>query len=69
VHYYLYFGLRGEKYIYLKSNTSGEGNGNPLQYSWPEKSHGQRAWWVTVHRVAKNQIQLSDRAQSQVYNF
>ena len=23
--------------------SSGEGNGNPLQYSWPGKCHGQRS--------------------------
>ena len=23
--------------------SPGEGNGNPLQYSWPGKSHGQRS--------------------------
>ena len=26
-----------------RSGRSGEGNGNPLQYSWPGKSHGQRS--------------------------
>ena len=35
--------------------TPGEGNVNPLQYSCLGKSHGQRAWWVTVHGVVKNQ--------------
>ena len=36
----------------------GEGNGNPLQYSCLEKSHGQRSLWVTVHGVAKSQTRL-----------
>ena len=53
MHYYLYFGLRGEKYIYLKSNTSGEGNGNPLQYSCLESPMEGGAWLATVHGVAK----------------
>ena len=34
----------------------GEGNGNPLQYSWLENSMGR----VTVHGVAKSQTQLSN---------
>ena len=28
--------------------SSGEENGNPLQYSCPGKSHGKRSWWATV---------------------
>ena len=27
----------------------GEGNGNPLQYSWLENSMHRGAWWATVH--------------------
>ena len=30
----------------------GEGNGNPLQYSCPEKAIDRGAWWATVHGVA-----------------
>ena len=40
--------------------STGEGNGNPLQYSWPENSMDRRAWRTTVHGVAKSQTQLSD---------
>ena len=39
----------------------------PLRRKWqptpvflPGESRGQRSWWTTVHRVAKNQTQLSD---------
>ena len=35
--------------------STGEGNGNPLQYSCLEKSMDRGAWWVTVHGVAKGQ--------------
>ena len=35
--------------------SPGEGNGYPLQYSCLENPMGRRAWWVTVHGVAKNQ--------------
>ena len=34
---------------------SGEGNGNPLQYSCLENSMDRGAWWATVHEVAKSQ--------------
>ena len=30
------------------------GNGNPLQYSCLESSLGRKAWWATVHGVAKS---------------
>ena len=31
----------------------GEGNGNPLQYSYLENPVGRGDWQATVHRVAK----------------
>ena len=40
--------------------SSGEGNGNPLQYSRLENPTDQGAWWATVHGVAKSGAQLSD---------
>ena len=33
--------------------SSGEGNGNPLQYSHLGNPTDRGAWWATVHRVAK----------------
>ena len=36
----------------------GGGHGNPLQYSCRENPIDRGAWWATVHRVAKSQIQL-----------
>ena len=35
--------------------SPGEGNGNPLQYSFLENSMARGAWWATVHGVAKSQ--------------
>ena len=35
--------------------TSGEGNGNPLQYSCLENPVDRGAWWAAVHRVAQSQ--------------
>ena len=38
----------------------GEGNGNPLQYSYLENSMNGEASWATVHGVAKSRTRLSD---------
>ena len=40
--------------------SSGEGNGNPLQYSCLENPMDRGAWWATVHGVAKSQTLLGD---------
>ena len=39
--------------------SSGEGNGNSLQYSCLENSMDREAWWATVHGVAKSQTWLN----------
>ena len=39
---------------------SGEGNGNPLQYSCLENSMDGGTWWAAVHGVAKSWTRLSD---------
>ena len=45
----------GDSSSILGSGRSpGERNGNPLQYSCLEKPMDGRAWWATVHRVAKS---------------
>jgi len=38
--------------------SSGEGNGNPLQYSCLENPMDRAAWWATVHSVAQSQTHL-----------
>ena len=40
--------------------SSGEGNGNPLQYPCLENLMVTEPWWAAVHRVAKSWAQLSD---------
>ena len=40
--------------------SPGAGNGNPLQCSCLENPMDRGAWWATVHRVKKSQIQLSN---------
>ena len=39
---------------------SGEGNGNPLQYSCLEKPMNREAWWATVHGVTESSTRLSE---------
>ena len=39
--------------------SHGKANGNPLQYSCLENRMDRRAWWATVHGVAKSQTWLS----------
>ena len=34
--------------------SSGEGNGNPIQFSCLENPLDTGAWWATVHRVAQS---------------
>ena len=38
----------------------GDGNSNPLQYSYLENSMDNGAWWATVHGVTKSWTQLSN---------
>ena len=40
--------------------VSGEGNGNPLQYSCLANPMDRGAWWAAVHGVAKSRAQLSN---------
>ena len=38
----------------------GEGNGNPLQYSYLENFMNRGAWWATVNGITKSRTRLSD---------
>ena len=38
-----------------QGRSPGEGNGNPLQYSYLENSMDGGAWWATVRGVTKSQ--------------
>ena len=40
--------------------SSGEGNGNPLQYSCLENAMDREAWQAEVHGVAKSRTRLSN---------
>ena len=41
--------------------SSGEGNGNSLQYSYPENSMDRGDWQVTIHGVARVGHDLSTK--------
>ena len=43
--------------------SPGGGNGSPLQYSCLENPTDRRAWWATVHEVAKRQTWLTEYIQ------
>ena len=45
--------------------SPGEGHGNPLKYSCLENPMDRRAWWATVHRVAKSQTQQKSLGTTQ----
>ena len=42
------------------SQSYGEGNGTPLQYSCLENPMDGGPWWAAVHGVTKSQARLSD---------
>ena len=44
--------------------SSGEENGNPLQYFFLENPTDREAWWATVQGIAKSQTQLSNEWKS-----
>ena len=49
--------------------SSGEGNGNPLQYSCLENAMDAGAWWATVHGVVKSRTRLSDFTFTFAFNI
>ena len=42
----------------------GEGNGNPLQYSYLENPRDRGAWWAAVYGVAQSRTQLERLSSS-----
>ena len=51
--------LRGQLNV-----MSGDGNGNPLQYSCLKNHMGRGAWWATVHKVTKSQTRLKQLSEN-----
>ena len=48
---------------------SGEGNGNPLQYSCLENPRDGVAWWAAIYGVAQSWLDWSDLAEQAVATF
>ena len=44
-------------HFHFSLSCIGEGNGNPLQYSWLENPGDGGAWWAAVYRVAQRRTQ------------
>ena len=42
----------------------GEGNGNPLQYSWLENPRDRGAWWAAIYEVTKSRTRLKRLSSS-----
>ena len=53
-------GDTGNLGLILELERSGEGHGNPLQYSCLENPMNGEVWWATVHGVWKSQTPLSN---------
>jgi len=45
------FNIRDPGSIPEPGRSPGEGNSNPLQYSFLENSMDRGAWWATVHGI------------------
>ena len=48
--------LGGSGSIPGSGRCSGEGNGNPLQYSFLENSTNTGVWWAIVHGVTESDM-------------
>ena len=47
-------GLAGEEFVIPWGRSPGEGNDNPLQYSYLENPMNRGAWWAKVHGVTNS---------------
>ena len=50
-------------------DSTGEGNGNPLQYAYLENSMDREVWWATVHGVIQSWPQLSTHTHTNSWWF
>ena len=46
--------------LFRSKGNTGEGNGNPLQYSCLENPMDGGTWWAAVHGVARSRTRLSN---------
>ena len=55
--------------IPVSGRSSGEGNGNPLQYYCLENPMDRGAWWATLHRIAKELDMTEYACIVIIYNY
>ena len=60
---------KAREYIPFSLSCTGEGNGNPLQYSFLENPGDREAWWVAVYGVAQSQTRLKWLSSSSKGHF
>ena len=53
----------------LSLSCTGEGNGNPLQYSCPENPRDGETWWAAICGVAQSQTRLKWLSSSSSTSF
>ena len=53
----------------LSLSCTGEGNGNPLQYSCLENPRDRGDWWAAVHGVAQSRTRLKRLSSSSSAGF
>ena len=51
-------------FLTVLGGTTGEGTGNPLQYSCLENPRDRGAWWAAVYGVAQSQTRLKRLSSS-----
>ena len=47
--------------------SPGEGNGNPLEYSYGENPKDGGVWWATVHGATKSQTRLNTHILTHIH--
>ena len=52
-------GTTEQLHFHFSLSRIGEGNGNPLQYSWLENPRDRGAWWAAVCAVAQSWTRLT----------
>ena len=51
-------------HLHFSLSCTGEGNGNPLQYSCLENPMDSGAWWAAIYGIAQSQTQLKQLSSS-----
>ena len=57
-------GMTERLHFHLSLSCTGEGSGNPLQYSCLENPRDGGAWWAAIYGVSQSQTQLKRLSSS-----